>query len=168
MEEVMWCLSELVLMLGSSAGPPSKGFDAGTGGTGHAGGKLTGRSNTCLACSSHTGVGSPRRRRLGKAVPSRTGELAAPSGSASEELSEELPRVATAGPVGGVPGAGDEEKEKEEEWVGYTCPTLPRFPCREVILHKATAVSQEKRGAFGGLLCGVMLVLRCGGGATAR
>lgn len=101
---------------------------------GHAGGKLTRGSNTCLTCTSHTGVGSPRKRRLGKPVPSRTGELAAPSGSASQQLSQELPRVARAGPVGGVPGAGEEENEKEEEWVGYTCPTLPSFPCRVVIL----------------------------------
>lgn len=34
LEEVMWCLSELALMLGSCAGPPSTGFGAGTGGTG--------------------------------------------------------------------------------------------------------------------------------------
>lgn len=34
LEEVMWCLSELALMLGSCAGPPSTGFSAGTGGTG--------------------------------------------------------------------------------------------------------------------------------------
>lgn len=67
-------------------------------------------------------------------MPSRMGELAAPSGSASEELSEELLRVARVGPVGGVPGAGEEE-EKKEEGVGYTCPTLPSFPCMEVILH---------------------------------
>lgn len=126
----MWCLSELALMLGSCAGPPSEGFSAGTGGTG-----------TCWR-EAHQGklhvprLHLPHRSRQSqeeaawKACAIRTGELAAPSGSASEELAEELPRVARAGPVGGVPGAG-----QEEEWVGYTCPTLPSFPCRDVILH---------------------------------
>jgi len=61
---------------------------------GHAGGPLTGGSNTCLADTSHAGVGSPGKRQLEKPVPSHTGELAAPSGSALVELSEELPRVA--------------------------------------------------------------------------
>lgn len=34
LEEVTWCLSELALMFGSCAGPPSTGFSTGTGGTG--------------------------------------------------------------------------------------------------------------------------------------
>lgn len=66
---------------------------------GHAGGPLTEESNTCLAYTSHAGVGSPGKRRLEKPVPSHTGELAAPSGSTLVELSEELPRAA-----GGVCG----------------------------------------------------------------
>lgn len=56
-------------------------------------------SNTCLAYTSHVGVGSSRKRRLEKPVPSRTGKLAAPSGSALVEPSEDLPRAA-----GGVCG----------------------------------------------------------------
>lgn len=66
---------------------------------GHAGVPLAGGRNTCLAYTSHVRVGSPRKRRLEKPVPSHAGELAAPSGSTSVELSEELPRVA-----GGVCG----------------------------------------------------------------
>lgn len=81
-------------MLGSSAGPPSTGFRAGAGGTGTHWRKAWG-SNTCLAHTSHTGVGSPGKRRLEKPVPSRRGKLAAPSGFALVELSEELPRVAS-------------------------------------------------------------------------
>lgn len=81
---------------------------------GHAGGPLAGGNNTCLAYTSHAGVGSPGKRQLEKPVPSRTGELAAPSGSASVELSEELPRAASgvcgwcakSGQGGGGGGAG--------------------------------------------------------------
>lgn len=94
LKEVTRCLAELALMLGIFVGPLSTGFSAGAGGTG-ACQRSARRGKQHVPCL-HLPRGSrqPRKRRLEKPVPSHTGELAAPSGSASVELCEELPRAA--------------------------------------------------------------------------